>query len=318
MKGKARTILLITFLVVDAVIVAGVVGWIMIDRVAASGVRSGTSYALGVDTELRKADVRVFGGRFALSGLRVGNPEGFDAPHFLALEDGRVDADLRTLLDDVVELPELRLEGLDVHLQRRGATSNYQVILDNLERLEGAPAGEPEPAPEGKGYIVRVVELRDITVHADLLPEGGEMTRASVRVPAITLRDVGTAADPVSLPEMTSIVVRALLTAAIEAPGLPDGMLDDLRGRLEALGSLGAAKLDMARQEADKAADKARDAAEGLADDAADAIDSAAGGLGERLRGLRPGGGKEGDGDGGKDGQKQPQEPAQEPAKDPG
>jgi len=190
--------------------------------------------------------------------------------------------------------------------------------LDNLERLEGAPAGEPEPAPEGKGYIVRVVELRDITVHADLLPEGGEMTRASVRVPAITLRDVGTAADPVSLPEMTSIVVRALLTAAIEAPGLPDGMLDDLRGRLEALGSLGAAKLDMARQEADKAADKARDAAEGLADDAADAIDSAAGGLGERLRGLRPGGGKEGDGDGGKDGQKQPQEPAQEPAKDPG
>ena len=82
-----KLIWLVIILVV--LLAAGLIAaFFYIDSIAKQAVERGGTYALGVNTTLRKADVEVFSGAVTLNGLRVANPEGFAADHFLRLGEG--------------------------------------------------------------------------------------------------------------------------------------------------------------------------------------------------------------------------------------
>ena len=83
MKLLIKIVVVLVLLLVIGVLTT----FFFIDRIAKAGVEKGATYALGVPTTLKSADVGVFAGTFAMSGLNVANPEGFDKePHFLKLE----------------------------------------------------------------------------------------------------------------------------------------------------------------------------------------------------------------------------------------
>jgi hypothetical protein len=240
-------------LVVVALLVLGAsTGLLYIDRIARLAVEAGATYALGVKTKLGGMDVGVLTGSVALSRLHIANPQGFDTPHFMDLSRGSVAVSLGSLMGDTVTLPELTLGGLDLNLERKGTSSNYKVILDELKKFEtkadGAAAGSsPTPGSDpsergGRTYVVKQVAIDGVKVQVNLLPVGGELSRVPIVIPRIELRDVGTGPDGgVEMGKLVGIVMRAVLDAVVREGGglIPGDIAGELRAGIDSLDNLG-------------------------------------------------------------------------------
>lgn len=301
--GKALKVLLglIGGIVVLLIVVLAIV-FVSIDAVAKQGVERGARFALQVPTTLDSADVKVFGGSFGMQGLEVKNPEGFSAPHFLQMNSAGVNVDLGSLTADVVELPELTISGIDMYLVKEGGKANYQVIMDNLKRFESG-SKEPDPSKPGKKFVIRKVQINDVTVHATVLPIGGAANTVELKVPEIVLTDVGSGGKSVSMAEVFNIVIKAVFATALNLGGaLPGEIADGLKGGLAQLGSLGEMGVGVAAQiggqvvgVAGDAAKALQEAAGGIGEGAGKAVEDAAKGLEEGVKNLFGGGNKKKD-----------------------
>ncbi len=220
-----------------------------IDSIAKAGVEKGATYALGVKTALSSMDVGIFQGQVEMNDLEVSNPAGFDTPHFLSLGRGFTGVSLSSLMDDTVIVPELSLDSLSMHLERKGTKSNYETILNELKKFEGEGGAEKSTgeksvseSKEGKKFIVRKVSIRDVSVEVDLLPiGGGKLQRLPINIEKIELTDVGSDSNQgVLLSELTGILTVAILEAVLDKAGgiLPDEIAAELRGGLAALDTL--------------------------------------------------------------------------------
>ncbi|HPD31389.1 MAG TPA: hypothetical protein PLL20_15455 [Phycisphaerae bacterium] len=307
MKKKIRKIILVVVVVLVVLVVAVVLG---IDRIAKTGTEVGATYALGVPTTLDSADIGILQGRTELQQLQVNNPEGFDSPHFLKLNRGALTVSLGSLTSDLVEVPEFTLEGIEVNLEKKGAQSNYQVILDNLKKFESQ--GESEPAKketkEGKRFVIRETLIKDVKVRVKAAPLGATLIDVTVPIDEIRLRDVGSDSNKgVLVSELTGTILKAIILATAEKGGnlIPKDVLGDLDGALKSLASLkdvGAslsvgvgeaakeigAGVQQATQQLQegtrKAAEEAQKASEQLQEGAKKAADDVAGKIGDLLK----------------------------------
>ncbi len=218
--------------------VAGVVVFVSIDAIAKAAIERGSTYALGVQTTLGSADIGIFSGEFRMKDLDVANPEGFTSDSFFRLGEGFVAVSLGSLRQDTVELQTLALDGVQMNLEKKGSSSNFGVITDNLKRFESGDAGQPgDPAEPGKNFVIREIVITDINVTVDLLPIGGTMNRIEVPIEQVRLTDVGN--DGFTTAEMTALVIKAIMAAVVEnAANLPADLVNDLGGALGNLASL--------------------------------------------------------------------------------
>jgi hypothetical protein len=271
-KPRRRRGLRILAWIAGVLLLGVVLAFVFIDAIAKAGIEKGATYALGVETSLGSADVGVFSGTFEMSGLLIDNPAGFeDSPHFLKLDNGKVDVSLGSLQQDVVQVPLFAIDGVDVQLISSGGKSNYGVILDNLSRFESkeeAPKEEAPPEEGGKKFVIREIVIRNVHVHADLLPIGGKLTRVHVPIDEIRLQDVGTGSDQgVSIADLSGILVKAILKAAVEKGGdLPKEIAGELNKGLKALKGLGEDAVEGVGKAGKAVIDEAGKAIKGIGD----------------------------------------------------
>ncbi|MEL6798127.1 MAG: hypothetical protein AAFO89_15070, partial [Planctomycetota bacterium] len=270
-----------------------------------TGVERGATYALDVPTTLDNADIKLFGGEFGLSGLTVSNPEGYDTPHFLKLGDGAASVDFSTIQQDTVEIPSLVLENIDIYLDKEDGKANYEVILDNLKRFESADTGDDttdappaDPDAPTKKYVIRKVEVRNVTAHVEFLPLAGDLARTTVVVPEIILEDVGEK-DPVTVAKLTNVLIKAIFASVINVGSdvLPAGLVDGLNAGLGGLTDLASAGIGMGINVGEgmvnvvgdvggMAAGAVEDAAGAAAGAVGDAADEIGEGVGDAVRGV--------------------------------
>lgn len=235
-----KVLLALAVTVIALMVIVVVLAFTGIDKAAKIGIEQGAGYALGVDTTLASADIGLFSGRFAMSGLNVANPEGFSTPHFFSLGSGEVKVSYSSLASETVTLPSLTLSSIDVYLDKEEGTSNYQTILDNLKRFESGdtpPDPNADPSQPSKEFVIQSLKLSDITVHADIL--GSEPT--ALKIDSITLTNVGSGGgDPIELAGVVAIVMKSVMLAAVQAGAgaLPDALIGELQSGLSGLDSL--------------------------------------------------------------------------------
>lgn len=303
--------------IVGLIVLAIVLAWIYVDSLAERGVERGATYALDVETQLDSADVGILAGSVELSGLNIDNPEGFEADYFLTLRGAAMDVSLDSLTQPTVEVPSLVLNGIDLRLERTVDGANYRVIMDNLGRFESGEQKAPDP--DAKRFVIRTIEVRDVTIHADIVPIGGavgDLTSAKLTVDEVMLRDVGSAGKPMSIAEVTAVVLKTILASAIEVGGgvLPEDVLGELGDQLATLldldemgvgtiEGLGEAAADLLGIDVDEAVGEAADTMGEALEDTGEAIQEEARRARDRLGGLLPG--------------QKKQEPTEQP-KDPG
>ncbi|HWB18899.1 MAG TPA: AsmA family protein [Phycisphaerales bacterium] len=232
-----KTVIKILAVVLVLVIIAGFIAFAYINSIARKAVEIGATKALGVNTTLKSADVHPFAGKFAMSGLDVANPEGYSSPHFLAMDSGKVDLSLKSLTSDTIELPTLTLDGLDMNLQKVKGKANYDVIIANLKKLE---SDKPtEPSSPGKKYVIRTLLITNVKAHVDTAEFAGDLSKVDVPIDKIELHDVGSGGKPLSMSDLTGVVLKAVFAALIEnGAKLPIAMIGELKNGLGSLASL--------------------------------------------------------------------------------
>ena len=218
-------------LLLIALLVAG----LFIDGIAKSAIETAATEALGVRTTVGSCHVGLLRGTFKLEELRVANPEGFGSDPFLTLKEGGVAVSAGSLREEVVELPELTLDGTRLQIVQNAGGSNYGKILDNLERFQG-PSTEPASESEGKRFIIRTLRLTDVKV--TVVPDAKLGLKAlDLPIDRIELKDVGSDSNKgVLLSELTGIIVKAILERAVgtgQLPAMIQGALGGKLGELE-------------------------------------------------------------------------------------
>lgn len=242
MKKLIAKLVAVLVLIVIGVVVAGA---FYINSIARKGIEAGSTYALGVPTTLGTANVGLMSGKFSMSGLNVANPQGgFTTPKFLELGEGNVAVSMGTLRSDTIELPTLTLSDITMNLERKGDLSNYKVILANLKRFESGESKPAEPSAPGKKFVIRKLELRNINVHIDLVPEGGKLTQVDVPIDLIELKDVGSGGKDVKISDLAGVILKTIITVAVQKggdliPGDISGELTKGLGELQNLGDQG-------------------------------------------------------------------------------
>jgi len=228
------------FAVIAIVVLLVVVAVIWIDKLAKTGIETGSTYALGTETTLDKASVGIVSGQSSLAGLTVANPPGFDANHFVQLQNGGLDVSIASLASDTVEVPNLSITGIDLNLERKGLKSNYDVIMDNLGRFESSEDTQSE-AKAGKKFVIREILIRDVKVNVNLSPVVGTPLNVTVPISEIRLTDVGSDSDKgVIIAQLADTLLKAIFAATVEqGEGLiPADVLGQLDSRLKQLDSL--------------------------------------------------------------------------------
>lgn len=298
-----KKLLAIGITLIALVVVAVIVGIIMIDGLAKKAIESGGTYALGARTSVQNVSIGLISGKFSLKDLSVENPKGpFTSPHFLSLGAGDMAVSLSTLRQPTVELPRLAMSNLDVNLEKRDGQTNYNAILDHLKQVTGSgEPGKPKPPsdPNEKRFIIRDLNLANITVHVDLVGGPGaisDLTRITIPIDQIKLTDVGKTGDGVggtgvTLSELSGIIVKAILAAASEKGGglIPAELLNDLKGKLAQFADLDKLKMDIVANTKGKVEELGKKVIDDVKQKAEDAAKKAVEDATDKLKGLIPG-----------------------------
>jgi len=246
-----RKLLAIVGLLVCLCIAAIIFAFYSIDTIARRAIESGGTYALGVPTTLDSASVGILSSTFSMSGLKVANPPGYGSSPFMSLGSGGVAVTLSSLREPVVQLPRLTLDNLNVSLEKKSGAANFNVILDNLKKLSSGSTSKGSGSE--KKFVIKELSLKNINVGVDLIGGPGaigDLTKIKIPIKEIKLENVGqtgtgVAGTGVTLEQLSSIIVQAVLAAASEKGNgiLPAEILGELQSGLANLGQLD--KLDM-------------------------------------------------------------------------
>jgi len=209
--------------------------WFFVNEIVGSAIEQAGSYAMGVDTRVGFVRLRIVPGDFRLNRLRIANPAGFEESHFLKLGRATIDVDVGTLLEPVVVISELRVDAVDVALERADKKTNYGVILASVTRFEQQDSEGAVPA-EDQGSSTRFIVRRILVTNVDAYVEWNELaadqTGLKLHIPEIELKEVGAKnGKGVSMAELSNIVLKAILGSIARYGGdLPGVMLSALKG----------------------------------------------------------------------------------------
>jgi hypothetical protein len=269
-------------LLIGLVLLVGI-AWMSIDGIAASAVRQGGTYVLGVPVDVKSMSIGVFSGQIGLDGLQIDNPEGFDEPRLMATGQFAMAIEGGSIFSDTIKVPVIELDGLDVWYIKKGDTDNVKAILANLERFKSGEAPADEAPSEGKKFLVDRLTISNVTLHLDV-PVLGKKT---VRVPKIELEGLTKDnAQGLAMGELIGRVFPAMLASVFSVDEVANLIPDLAKGLMNQLGSVDelAAQLGSSAGEAAKAVlEGAGKALEGVTEGGTEAVGNLAEGAGKAI-----------------------------------
>ena len=326
MKTIIKIVLALVVLIAIALAIVFTIVISQSDNIVKAAIEKGGTYATQTATTVDDVNLGLFDGTFSMSGLNIANPDGFDSEHFLFLQGTSVKLDTASLASETISIPTVTFDGLDIILDKGNDPSNYNTILASLKRFESTdstPATDNADGSGGKKISIDSLTLSDIDIRVANMPGVSLLTGdVAINIPSIELKDIGKD-KPMTAAEITNLVIKTVLTAAVEAGGgiLPTDILGELGNGLGALTSLsdmgitaigstgqivgeqignvlqgaGVVVDDLAGNAADAVEDLTKDLPENLGDDLGNAVEDAADEVKKGLDKLNPFGKKDDD-----------------------
>lgn len=210
------------------------------------------SATMGVPVTLDAVQINIFGGRAAISDLKVGSPPGFHHD-FLDLNSLVFDMDplslLRSRLLGSVNFPtvveEISVKTLHAFVEElsEDSPSNAKIIVDHLNSLAAQAIVSAPTAEQVENSAAEAVHALTTKIKVDLihLKDVGigycghlcqNLGPATYVVPEIKITDVGKKSNGVFLYQLAEVIVRTLMLAVLKAA--PENLRENL---LRAVGS---------------------------------------------------------------------------------
>jgi len=266
MNGMKLIKRLLQVVLVLVILVAVAVGLIALrgGPIIREGVNRIGPRVLGVPVTLESARFNPLEGQVHLTGLLVGNPEGFRTESLFDLHHFEAAINVRSLLTDTIIIDRILIEAPRITYEMRRGGSNLGVLLAHLEgEPKAAPTPDPDAEPRTKAtertVVIRELVLVDARVDVSATAAGGRTV--PVQLSTITLHDLGGPDQDTAA--IVAEIVRAIIQAsgsAIQASGAAFG--DGLDAVIESLDGIGGADGERVRKALDTAADQIRSESE--------------------------------------------------------
>lgn len=195
-----------------------------LNEIVRSGVESVGPQYTGTTVTLESVDLSILTGEGEIRGLAVGNPDGYEGEDAFRLAGVRIAIDTSTLLDDVVVIREVLVDGAEINaILRSLRNSNVQAILDNVETATGGSTPADEAAAPGPQVVIDRLAVTGAAASVKV----GAAAPIRVGVPDIELTDVGRQGDRgASVGQVLEEVIRPVIGAILQSA--TSGRLQDV------------------------------------------------------------------------------------------
>jgi len=245
MKKSIKS-LRIVLLVIVIIIVAAVV---IIDLFAGHAVKiaieTAATKTLNVGVDIDDMDLSIMGGKLALQNLIIKNPPGYQHDNLLELRDAKIEVNVKSLLNDVINIREIKLDGMEVTLEQRGISGNN--LQDVIKSIPSKDKQASEPS--GKKLHIDNLEISDITVNVKLLPVPGKVDTVTLELSPIKMTDLGSD-NKLDTAELSGRILLAIASGVAEqgVGVLPENMVDAMQLTLDKTIDLGKAASDKGQE----------------------------------------------------------------------
>ncbi len=221
-----------------------------IDSLVVAAVEKYGSEITGVRVSLAKSNIEAGSGRGTLSGLVVGNPEGFNTDSVFELGSVSVTLDMGSLTGDTIIIKEITIEEPQVTYEMSGGGSNIDAIQHNVDAYMARLGGDnaAEGTDEGPKLVIENLYVRNGTVRVSASLLKGKTLDSSL--PDIHLTDIGKEAGGATPGQAVSQVMAAITGSVGKAAAVVD--LDGITKKLA----------DTAAKVTDTVKDKVKETAE--------------------------------------------------------
>ncbi len=182
----------------------------------------------GAPLTLEKVSFSLVAMRFEMTGLVLGNPEGYKTPS--AVEVGRVYVKVKplSLFTDTIRVQQILVEDPAITYEVGLGNSNIGTILENVDKFSGASEAEPgemagAPEPEGESGGGRKVVIEEVKVSGGRIRLSAKVlmgVAAPIPLPTVTLHDIGKSEEGgdegVSMIQATSDVLKGVFSSVVD------------------------------------------------------------------------------------------------------
>jgi uncharacterized protein involved in outer membrane biogenesis len=172
-----------------------------------------------VSIKLDTVNMDLLTGSAKISGLLVGNPQGYTAPQSISVNEASIGLNPFSVLSKKIIVRSIHIKSPDVTFEGGLNGNNLSKILDNVN--DSAKTGGPvvtnstgKPTP-GKKFEVDEFLITGAKVHVILKDVGSK--ELTIPLPDIRLTDLGKNADGITAADLTRRIMQALVTATVKA-----------------------------------------------------------------------------------------------------
>ena len=184
LKALRFVLLAILILVIAALVLIDIFG----ERAVKIGIEAAATKTLNVGVSIDEVELSIMGGKLGIKNLSINNPVGYQYDKLLELKDGEIQVEVRSLLSDVVNIREIKLDGINLVLEQKGFSNNLQEIIKTVSARSKA---KDEPKKVGKKLHIDNLEITNVVVKVKLLPVPGKIDTISLKLSPIKMTDLG-------------------------------------------------------------------------------------------------------------------------------
>lgn len=166
--------------------------------------------------ELSGANLSPLSGVGTLSGLYVGNPQGWSSPKAFYLGKIHVDLEPKSIFGDRVVINEIVIDEPDFVYETKLVANNISDLLKNIENSVGKKDRDAEPKSktgEPKKFEVKRFVLQNGKVTVTVSGAG----TITIPLPTVTLTDLGTKEGGLTANQLAVAVMRSVTATVAKA-----------------------------------------------------------------------------------------------------
>lgn len=186
-------------------------------QIAKDGINTYGSEFLGVDVAVDDVDFSILGGNLSMSGLVIGNPEGYESEYAFRLGSVKIELDRNSLFSDHIIIDQVRIMAPEVIMELGKGGNNLTKLQETIEAQIGPIEGEDETEP-APNVTIRNFYLTDASFKLVGLPAG--IKSPEVKLPDIYLENIGTgegAKEGTSFADASGEIIAVIAASATTA-----------------------------------------------------------------------------------------------------
>ena len=214
--------LLIALVVVVILAVVGV--GFFLDKAIKAGVETIGPRVTKVDVKLDSVGLSLLSGGGTIKGLVLGNPSGFKTPYAISIGEASLSLTPKSLLSDKIIVKSIKVLGPEITYETNLKDNNLSKIVANMQGVSGGGQKEPtkptEPAPPKEAKPAKKLEVDEFIItggkiHVSVTALAGGA--ATVPLPDIYFKDLGTGPDGITPEELTIKILAAIEQGTVKA-----------------------------------------------------------------------------------------------------